>query len=62
MYEKEEISLTVTEEQKYNLVCLDTMDVDEVNVTQVTHVNEATHTDEITESEGKENHSSGPKQ
>ena len=61
MYEKENISLTVTEEQKYNLVSLDTMDV-EVNVTQVTHVNEATHTDEITESEGKENHSSGPKQ
>ena len=52
MYEEEKISLIVTEEQKdilFSLFGYYEWGVDEINYTQVTHVNEATQTDETTE-------------
>jgi hypothetical protein len=52
MCEKEKISLIVTEEQKETLLSMFGYygwDVDGVNDSKVTQVNEATQTDEITE-------------
>jgi hypothetical protein len=65
MCEKEKISLIVTEEQKETLLSMFGYygwDVDGVNDSKVTQVNEATQTDEITEESdggaGEENENS----